>query len=125
MSIRIAGLTKSYGTHKAIDNITFSVDKGEIVGFLGPNGSGKSTTMRCMLDLDRPVDAREKLEAVLADPEYPYQPEVLADRMAKDMKEFAKVIPVPTERSMPPVMITKVTPIARTPFTAVATRIEM
>ena len=36
-----------------------------------------------------------------------------------------KVIVVPTDRSMPPVMITKVTPIARTPFTAVATRIEM
>jgi ABC-2 type transport system ATP-binding protein len=46
MSIRISGLTKSYGSHKAIDNITFSVEKGEIVGFLGPNGAGKSTTMK-------------------------------------------------------------------------------
>lgn len=48
MSIRISGLTKSYGSQKAIDNISFSVGKGEIVGFLGPNGAGKSTTMKIL-----------------------------------------------------------------------------
>lgn len=46
MSIEINNLTKVYGTQKAIDNISFSVSKGEIVGFLGPNGAGKSTTMK-------------------------------------------------------------------------------
>jgi len=48
MSIRIESLTKSYGKQKAVDNISFSINKGEIAGFLGPNGSGKSTTMKCI-----------------------------------------------------------------------------
>jgi ABC-2 type transport system ATP-binding protein len=46
MSIYIKGLTKIYGEQKALDNISFSVEQGEIVGFLGPNGAGKSTTMK-------------------------------------------------------------------------------
>jgi len=46
MSIEISHLTKIYGQQKAVDDISFSVAKGEIVGFLGPNGAGKSTTMK-------------------------------------------------------------------------------
>ena len=46
MSIIINGLTKIYGFQKAVNNISFSINKGEIVGFLGPNGAGKSTTMK-------------------------------------------------------------------------------
>jgi ABC-2 type transport system ATP-binding protein len=46
MSIELKGLTKIYGEQKAVDNISFSAAKGEIVGFLGPNGAGKSTTMK-------------------------------------------------------------------------------
>lgn len=48
MSIKIQNLTKTYGTQKAVDNISFEVHKGEIVGFLGPNGAGKSTTMKIL-----------------------------------------------------------------------------
>lgn len=46
MSIKVSSLTKIYGTQKAVDNISFELQKGEIVGFLGPNGAGKSTTMK-------------------------------------------------------------------------------
>jgi ABC-2 type transport system ATP-binding protein len=46
MSVEVKGLTKIYGEQKAVDNISFSINNGEIVGFLGPNGAGKSTTMK-------------------------------------------------------------------------------
>ena len=46
MSISVRSLTKIYGTQKAVDNISFEIPKGQIVGFLGPNGAGKSTTMK-------------------------------------------------------------------------------
>jgi ABC-2 type transport system ATP-binding protein len=44
--IRVSELTKLYGDNRAIDNINFEVQRGEVVGFLGPNGAGKSTTMK-------------------------------------------------------------------------------
>lgn len=46
MSITVNNLTKTYGSQNAVDNISFTIEKGEIVGFLGPNGAGKSTTMK-------------------------------------------------------------------------------
>ena len=46
MSIKVSNLLKQYGDQKAVDNISFTINKGEIVGFLGPNGAGKSTTMK-------------------------------------------------------------------------------
>lgn len=46
MSIAVKSLSKIYGTQKAVNDISFQVNKGEIVGFLGPNGAGKSTTMK-------------------------------------------------------------------------------
>lgn len=46
MAIEVRNLTKSYGAGKAIDNISFDVNAGEILGFLGPNGAGKTTTMK-------------------------------------------------------------------------------
>ena len=46
MSITVTNLTKIYGTQRAVDAISFKIDKGEVVGFLGPNGAGKSTIMK-------------------------------------------------------------------------------
>lgn len=50
--IEARGLGKSYGSKRAVDDLSFTVKPGSVTGFLGPNGSGKSTTMRLMLGLD-------------------------------------------------------------------------
>jgi len=52
--IEIKGLTKTYRGVKAVDNITFSVSKGEVFGLLGPNGAGKTTTIKLLTALIRP-----------------------------------------------------------------------
>lgn len=48
MSIKVSNITKIYGTQRALDNVSFEVNTGEIVGFLGPNGAGKSTMMKIL-----------------------------------------------------------------------------
>ncbi|MEV4565835.1 ABC transporter ATP-binding protein [Nonomuraea sp. NPDC049419] len=53
--IELTGLTKRYGEHTAVDDLTFTVRPGLVTGFLGPNGAGKSTTMRMILGLDLPT----------------------------------------------------------------------
>lgn len=53
--IALNGLTKSYGKHRGISNLSFSVNAGEIFGFIGPNGAGKSTTIRTLMGLIRPT----------------------------------------------------------------------
>lgn len=77
MSIKVTELTKVYDTQRAVDNISFELRKGEIVGFLGPNGAGKSTTMKmitsylpptsgnitvCGFDVEeKPMEVRKRL----------------------------------------------------------------
>lgn len=56
MSIVVSNLTKQYGTQLAVDHISFTLQKGEIVGFLGPNGAGKSTTMKMITGYLPPTD---------------------------------------------------------------------
>ncbi len=58
--IEVANLTKRFGTKLAVDNLSFTVEKGEVLGFLGPNGAGKSTTMRMVTGFIPPTsgDAR-------------------------------------------------------------------
>ncbi len=53
MSIEVKNISKSFGSQKALDNISFSIDKGEVVGFLGPNGAGKTTMMRILTTYSR------------------------------------------------------------------------
>lgn len=52
--IELTGLTKLYGTLRAVDDLTCTVEPGVVTGFLGPNGAGKTTTMRLILGLDHP-----------------------------------------------------------------------
>ncbi len=54
--IQVNGLTKDYGARRAIDNLTFDAEQGEIVGFLGPNGAGKTTTMRILTSYMPPTE---------------------------------------------------------------------
>ena len=49
-------LTKSYGKHRGIENISFTVEQGEVFGFIGPNGAGKSTTIRTLMGLLKPTN---------------------------------------------------------------------
>ncbi|MBR2374057.1 MAG: ABC transporter ATP-binding protein [Lentisphaeria bacterium] len=54
MEIKVAGLTKKFGSVTAVDNVSFSFSSGNIFGFIGPNGAGKTTTIRIMATLDIP-----------------------------------------------------------------------
>ncbi len=54
-TLKVDGLTKQFGDFKAVDNISFSVKEGEIVGFLGPNGAGKTTTIQMLLGITTPT----------------------------------------------------------------------
>jgi len=56
--IEIQNLKKYFGDIKAVDGISFQIEKGEIFGFLGPNGAGKTTTIRCMMDFVRPTSGK-------------------------------------------------------------------
>ncbi|MBM3125476.1 MAG: ATP-binding cassette domain-containing protein [Chloroflexi bacterium] len=60
--IKVSGLTKDYGSRRAIHNVSFDAQQGEIVGFLGPNGAGKTTTMRILTGFMPPTDG----EAIVA-----------------------------------------------------------
>lgn len=55
MSIVVESVSKSYNSQKALNNISFSVNKGSVVGFLGPNGAGKSTTMKILTGFIKPT----------------------------------------------------------------------
>ena len=53
-AVDISHITKAFGPVKAVDDVSFSVEKGELFGLLGPNGAGKTTSLRVMLDIFKP-----------------------------------------------------------------------
>ena len=56
--IEIDSLTKNYGHHTVVDNLSFHCEPGEVLGFLGPNGAGKSTTMKLITGFVAPTSGR-------------------------------------------------------------------
>jgi ABC-2 type transport system ATP-binding protein len=70
--ITVEGLTKRFGDVVAVDDLSFEVDQGTVVGFLGPNGAGKTTTLRTLLGLVSPTAGRARIDGKpyreLADP---------------------------------------------------------
>jgi ABC-2 type transport system ATP-binding protein len=61
MIVSVEGLTKTFGKFKAVDDISFAVEKGEIVGLVGPNGAGKTTTIHILLGLISPTAGEIRL----------------------------------------------------------------
>lgn len=60
-ALEIKNLTKKYGNHVAIDNLSFTIEEGELFGFLGPNGAGKSTTINCICGLSKYSEGKIKV----------------------------------------------------------------
>jgi len=97
--IDVKNVSKIFGTKKAVDNISFSVEKGDVLGFIGPNGAGKSTTMRMVTGFlppsagnisiaginlaDFPLEAKRKIG---------YLPENAPLYMNKTVREFLRFI---------------------------------
>jgi len=64
MSIKVSQLTKVYGSQKAVNDISFEVKRGDILGFLGPNGAGKSTTMKVAIGFIPPSQGTVEVEGI-------------------------------------------------------------
>ena len=69
-SISVHGLTKTYGRHRVVDDLSFDVTPGQVTGFLGPNGAGKSTTLQMILGLTSPDSGTAAIHG-LPLPEHP------------------------------------------------------
>ena len=98
--LSISGLSKHYGSIKAVDDLSLEINRGEVFGLLGPNGSGKTTTLGIILDVIRPnkgsfhwfgqipvKDARKRIGSILEVPVfYPYLSAVRNLRIIADIK---------------------------------------
>ncbi len=97
--IEVEHLTKYYGSNPAVEDLTFSVDKGQIYGFLGPNGAGKSTTMNILTGYIAPTSGNVEIDGhnILEEPEearkcigyLPEIPPVYPDMTVQEYLQFA------------------------------------
>ena len=121
--VEVKNLTKFYGSIKAVDDISFTVETGEVLGFLGPNGAGKSTTMNMITGylsstsgtvtidgceiLDDPIHAKSKIGYL------PEIPPLYIDMTVKKYLEFMfdlKKVKLPKKEHIDEVMrLTKIT----------------
>jgi ABC-2 type transport system ATP-binding protein len=62
--IHVQNLTKTFGTVKAVDDISFDVQPGEVFAFLGPNGAGKTTAIQMLTTLQRPTTGRMAIDGI-------------------------------------------------------------
>lgn len=93
--IELEGITKTYGNHKAVDDLTLHVPKGSIYGFIGPNGSGKTTTIRMIMNILYPdngnikVNGKELIGSKMGDVGYLPEERGLYSKMkVKDLIKF-------------------------------------
>ncbi len=96
--IEVQNLTKRYGAHYAVNNISFQVEEGEILGFLGPNGAGKSTTMNILTGYLSATDGRVRINGhdILEEPNLakssigylPEQPPLYLDMTVREYLDF-------------------------------------
>ena len=102
--LQTSGLSKNYGSLRALDNLSLTIEQGAVYGFLGPNGSGKTTSLGIVLGVIRPTsgnyewfgrppsaDNRKKIGAILEQPNFiPYLSAEQNLRLASDIKEADK-----------------------------------
>ena len=102
MAIKVEGITKLYGEQKALNNVSFSVPKGQVVGFLGPNGAGKSTMMKIITGFIQPTSGNVTINGVSINSnskdtrfDIGYMPEnnpIYSDMYVKEYLEFVAKI---------------------------------
>lgn len=109
--IEVRNLTKNYGDRRAIDQLNFSVKKGEVVGFLGPNGAGKSTTMKIITGFmaptsgsvtvggydvfENPIEVKRKIGYL------PETPPVYGDMLVKDYLRYVALLKLTPRKDVP------------------------
>jgi len=82
-SVEVSNITKTYGNRAVVDNVSFTVGSGEILGFIGPNGAGKTTTIRMIMDIIKPDSGKIK---------------ILGEKLSEETKN--KIGYLPEERGM-------------------------
>jgi ABC-2 type transport system ATP-binding protein len=85
LPLEVQGLTKKFGDFTAVDHVTFSVQPGEVLGYLGPNGSGKTTTIRMLCGLLTPTEGTAKILGV----DVAKYPEAVKPRIGYMSQKFA------------------------------------